>query len=339
MSETKLMALREAVNLAMSEEMRKDPDIFLMGEDVGIYGGDFGTSVGMLAEFGEKRVKDTPISEAAIAGAAVGAAITGLRPIVDLTFMDFITIALDAIVNNGAKNNYMFGGGLKTPVTFRVASGSGIGSAAQHSQSLESWLTHIPGIKVVAPGNANDAKGLLKSSIQDNNIVIFMEPKALYGKKEEVTQDPDFYIPLGKGEIKREGTDLTIVTYGRMLERVLKAAEEVAEQGINVEVVDPRTLVPLDKELIFESVKKTGKLMLVNDAYKTGGFIGEMLLWLLKVKHLITLTTQLYVWQVKMCLYLMRVSWNKRFFQMLKRLRLLLSRWLIKETNYLATVK
>lgn len=276
MSETKLMALREAVNLAMSEEMRKDPDIFLMGEDVGIYGGDFGTSVGMLAEFGEKRVKDTPISEAAIAGAAVGAAITGLRPIVDLTFMDFITIALDAIVNNGAKNNYMFGGGLKTPVTFRVASGSGIGSAAQHSQSLESWLTHIPGIKVVAPGNANDAKGLLKSSIQDNNIVIFMEPKALYGKKEEVTQDPDFYIPLGKGEIKREGTDLTIVTYGRMLERVLKAAEEVAEQGINVEVVDPRTLVPLDKELIFESVKKTGKLMLINDAYKTGGFIGEI---------------------------------------------------------------
>ena len=272
MSETKLMALREAVNLAMSEEMRKDENIFLMGEDVGIYGGDFGTSVGMLAEFGEKRVKDTPISEAAIAGAAVGSAITGLRPIVDLTFMDFITIALDAIVNNGAKNNYMFGGGLKTPVTFRVASGSGIGSAAQHSQSLESWLTHIPGIK----GNANDAKGLLKSAIQDNNIVIFMEPKALYGKKEEVTQDPNFYIPLGKGEIKREGTDLTIVTYGRMLERVLKAAEEVAEQGINVEVVDPRTLIPLDKELIFESVKKTGKLMLVNDAYKTGGFIGEI---------------------------------------------------------------
>lgn len=276
MAETKVMALREAINLAMSEEMRKDEDIFLMGEDVGVYGGDFGTSVGMLAEFGEKRVRDTPISEAAIAGAAVGAAITGLRPIIDLTFMDFITIALDAIVNNGAKNNYMFGGGLKTPVTYRVASGSGIGSAAQHSQSLEAWLTHIPGIKVVAPGNANDAKGLLKSSIQDNNIVIFMEPKALYGKKEEVTQDPDFYIPLGKGEIKREGTDLTIVSYGRMLERVLKAAEEVAVDGINVEVVDPRTLIPLDKELIIDSVKKTGKLMLVNDAYKTGGFIGEI---------------------------------------------------------------
>lgn len=276
MTETKLMALREAVNLAMSEEMRKDENIFLIGEDVGVYGGDFGTSVGMLEEFGAKRVKDTPISEAAISGAAIGAAITGLRPIVDVTFMDFITIMMDAIVNNGAKNNYMFGGGLKTPVTFRVASGSGIGSAAQHSQSLEAWLTHIPGIKVVAPGTANEAKGLLKSSIQDNNIVIFMEPKALYGKKEEVNQDPDFYIPLGKGDIKREGKDLTIVSYGRMLERVLQAAEEVAEEGIEVEVVDPRTLIPLDLDMIVDSVKKTGKLMLVNDAYKTGGFIGEI---------------------------------------------------------------
>ena len=276
MSETKVVALREAINLAMSEEMRKDEKIILMGEDVGIYGGDFGTSVGMLAEFGEKRVKDTPISEAAIAGSAVGAAQTGLRPIVDLTFMDFVTIAMDAIVNQGAKANYMFGGGLKTPVTFRVASGSGIGSAAQHSQSLEAWLTHIPGIKVVAPGTVNDAKALLKSAIRDNNIVIFMEPKALYGKKEEVHLDPDFYIPLGKGEIKREGTDVTIVSYGRMLERVLKAAEEVAAEDISVEVVDPRTLIPLDKDLIINSVKKTGKVILVNDAYKTGGFIGEI---------------------------------------------------------------
>ncbi|MFU2164408.1 alpha-ketoacid dehydrogenase subunit beta [Streptococcus pluranimalium] len=276
MTETKSMALREAINLAMSEEMRKDDNIFLIGEDVGVYGGDFGTSVGMLEEFGPKRVKDTPISEAAISGAAIGAAITGLRPIVDVTFMDFITIMMDAIVNNGAKNNYMFGGGLKTPVTFRVASGSGIGSAAQHSQSLEAWLTHIPGIKVVAPGTANEAKGLLKSSIQDNNIVIFMEPKALYGKKEEVNQDPDFYLPLGKGDVKREGKDLTIVSYGRMLERVLQAAEEVAAEGIDVEVVDPRTLIPLDLDMIVDSVKKTGKLMLVNDAYKTGGFIGEI---------------------------------------------------------------
>ncbi|MCC9895894.1 alpha-ketoacid dehydrogenase subunit beta, partial [Streptococcus agalactiae] len=205
-----------------------------------------------------------------------GAAQTGLRPIVDLTFMDFVTIAMDAIVNQGAKTNYMFGGGLSTPVTFRVASGSGIGSAAQHSQSLEAWLTHIPGLKVVAPGTVNESKALLKSSILDNNPVIFLEPKALYGKKEEVNMDPDFYIPLGKGDIKREGTDLTIVSYGRMLERVMQAAEEVAEEGINVEVVDPRTLIPLDKELIIDSVKKTGKLILVNDAYKTGGFTGEI---------------------------------------------------------------
>ncbi|KXT76374.1 alpha-ketoacid dehydrogenase subunit beta [Streptococcus sp. DD12] len=276
MTEFKKMALREAINLAQSQEMRRDEKVFLMGEDVGVYGGDFGTSVGMLAEFGEKRVRDTPISEAAIAGAAVGAAQTGLRPIVDLTFMDFITIAMDAIVNQAAKTNYMFGGGLKTPVTFRVASGSGIGSAAQHSQSLEAWVAHIPGLKVVAPGTANDAKALLKASIRDNNPVIFLEPKALYGKKEEVDQDPDFIIPLGKGDIKREGSDVTIVTYGRMLERVLQAAQEVEQDGISVEVVDPRTLIPLDKDIIINSVKKTGRVILVNDAYKTGGFIGEI---------------------------------------------------------------
>lgn len=205
MSETKVMALREAINVAMSEEMRKDEKVFLMGEDVGVYGGDFGTSVGMLEEFGAKRVRDTPISEAAIAGSAIGAAQTGLRPIVDLTFMDFVTIAMDAIVNQGAKTNYMFGGGLSTPVTFRVASGSGIGSAAQHSQSLEAWLTHIPGLKVVAPGTVNESKALLKSSILDNNPVIFLEPKALYGKKEEVNMDPDFYIPLGKGILSVRG--------------------------------------------------------------------------------------------------------------------------------------
>ena len=274
--ETKTMSFRDTIILAMSEEMRRDENVLLMGEDVGVFGGDFGTSVGMLEEFGPERVRDCPISEAAISGAAAGAAMTGLRPIVDMTFMDFSVIAMDAIVNQGAKANYMFGGGLKTPVTFRVASGSGIGSAAQHSQSLEAWLTHIPGIKVVAPGTVNDAKALLKSAIRDNNIVIFMEPKALYGKKEEVNLDPDFYIPLGKGEIKREGTDVTIVSYGRMLERVLKAAEEVAAEDISVEVVDPRTLIPLDKDLIINSVKKTGKVILVNDAYKTGGFIGEI---------------------------------------------------------------
>lgn len=275
--ETKFMSYRDAVNLAMSEEMRRDENIYLMGEDVGIYGGDFGTSVGMIKEFGDERVMDTPISEAAIAGCAIGSAITGMRPIVDLTFMDFLTIAMDAIVNQGAKLRYMFGGqNIKVPVTFRCAAGSGIGSASQHSQSLEAWLTHIPGLKVVAPGTIQDVKGLLKSAIRDNNIVIFLEYKAQYNLKGEVTTDSDFLIPLGKGEIKREGKDLTIVSYGRMLERALKAADESAKEGYSVEVVDPRTLVPLDKEIIIESVKKTGKLILVNDAYKTGGFIGEI---------------------------------------------------------------
>lgn len=274
--ETKLMSFRDTIILAMSEEMRRDPDVFLMGEDVGIFGGDFGTSVGMLEEFGPERVRDTPISEAAISGAAAGAAMTGLRPIVDMTFMDFSVIAMDAIVNQAAKTRYMFGGKGKVPMTVRCAAGNGVGSAAQHSQSLESWFTHIPGLKVVAPGTPADMKGLLKASIRDNNPVIILEYKSEFNQKGEVPVDPEYIIPLGKGEIKREGTDVTVVTYGKMLRRVLQAAEELAEAGVSVEVVDPRTLVPLDKEIIINSVKKTGKVVLVNDAHKTSGFIGEI---------------------------------------------------------------
>ena len=274
--ETKLMSVKEAIITAMSEEMRKDENVFLMGEDVGIFGGDFGTSVGMLDEFGPERIKDTPISESAISGAAVGAAMTGLRPIVDVTFMDFIVYMMDNIVNQAAKTRYMFGGKGQVPVTFRCAPGSGVGSAAQHSQSLESWFTHIPGVKVVAPGTPADVKGLLKSAIRDNNPVIFLEYKAQYNMKGEVPTDPEFVIPLGKGEIKKEGKDITIVTYGRMLERVMKAAEIAESEGISVEVVDPRTLIPLDKEIILNSVKKTGRVILVNDAHKTSGFIGEI---------------------------------------------------------------
>ncbi|MBF0699216.1 alpha-ketoacid dehydrogenase subunit beta [Streptococcus danieliae] len=274
--ETKLMSFRDTIILAMSEEMRRDPDVFLMGEDVGIFGGDFGTSVGMLEEFGPERVRDTPISEAAISGAAAGAAMTGLRPIVDMTFMDFSVIAMDAIVNQAAKTRYMFGGKGKVPMTVRCAAGNGVGSAAQHSQSLESWFTHIPGLKVVAPGTPADMKGLLKASIRDNNPVIILEYKSEFNQKGEVPVDPEYVIPLGKGEIKREGTDVTVVTYGKMLRRVLQAAEELAEAGVSVEVVDPRTLVPLDKEIIINSVKKTGKVVLVNDAHKTSGFIGEI---------------------------------------------------------------
>ena len=274
--ETKDMKFKEAIILAMSEEMRRDPDVLLMGEDVGVFGGDFGTSVGMIEEFGPERVRDCPISEAAIAGAASGAAMTGLRPIVDVTFMDFIVIAMDSIVNQAAKTRYMFGGKGKVPVTFRVAAGNGVGSAAQHSQSLESWFTHIPGLKVVAPGTPGDMKGLLKASIRDNNPVIILEYKSEFNQKGPVPVDPEYVIPLGVGEIKKEGKDVTVVTYGKMLSRVMKAAEDLEKEGISVEVVDPRTLIPLDKDIIINSVKKTGKVVLVNDAHKTSGFIGEI---------------------------------------------------------------
>lgn len=274
--ETKDMKFKEAIILAMSEEMRRDPDVLLMGEDVGVFGGDFGTSVGMIEEFGPERVRDCPISEAAIAGAASGAAMTGLRPIVDVTFMDFVVIAMDAIVNQAAKTRYMFGGKGSVPVTFRVAAGNGVGSAAQHSQSLESWFTHIPGLKVVAPGTPGDMKGLLKASIRDNNPVIILEYKSEFNQKGPVPVDPEYVIPLGVGEIKKEGKDVTVVTYGKMLSRVMKAAEDLEKEGISVEVVDPRTLVPLDKDIIINSVKKTGKVVLVNDAHKTSGFIGEI---------------------------------------------------------------
>lgn len=275
--ERKEMTIRDAILSAMSEEMRRDENVFLMGEDVGVFGGDFGTSVGMLEEFGKERIRDTPISEGAISGAAVGAAMTGLRPIVDVAFMDFIVFMMDNIVNQAAKTRYMFGGKGQVPAVFRVAAGAGVSSAAQHSQSLEAWFTHIPGLKVVAPGTPADVKGLLKSAIRDNNTVIFLEYKSQYNMRGEVPTDPDFTIPLGKADIKREGKDVTVVTYGRMLERVLKAVDEVREtEGVSVEVVDLRTLMPLDKEAIMNSVKKTGRVLLVNDAHKTGGFIGEI---------------------------------------------------------------
>lgn len=275
--ETKIMSVRDAIIMAMSEEMRRDENVFLMGEDVGVFGGDFGTSVGMLEEFGKERVRDTPISENAISGAAIGAAMTGMRPIVDVTFMDFIVYMMDNIVNQAAKTRYMYGGKGQIPVVFRAAAGGGVGSAAQHSQSLEAWFTHIPGLKVIAPGTPADVKGLLKAAIRDNNPVIFLEYKAQYNMKGEVPLDPDFVLPIGKADIKKEGKDVTVVTYGRMLERVMKAAGEVKEaEGVEVEVVDLRTLSPLDKDTVIESVKKTGKVLLVNDAHKTGGFIGEV---------------------------------------------------------------
>ncbi len=265
----------EAIREAMSEEMRRDENVFLMGEDVGLYGGAFGVTVGMFEEFGEERVRDTPISEAVIAGAAAGAAVTGMRPVAEIMFMDFTTIAMDSLVNQAAKMRYMFGGKAKVPMVLRCPAGSGTGAAAQHSQSLEAWFCHVPGLKVVAPSTPADAKGLLKSAIRDDNPVIFVEQKLLYRKKGIVPEE-EFIIPLGKADIKRKGTDVTIITYGRMAESVLSAAADMEQEGISIEVIDPRTLVPLDRETIIESVIKTGRAVVVHEAVKTGGYGGEI---------------------------------------------------------------
>ncbi len=265
----------EAIREAMCEEMRRDENVIFLGEDIGIYGGAFGVSVGMFEEFGPRRVKDTPISEAAVAGVAVGAAATGLRPIAEIMFMDFVTLAMDQIVNQGAKMRYMFGGKAKVPMVIRFPAGSGTGAAAQHSQSLEAWLCHVPGLKVVAPSTPADAKGLLKAAIRDDNPVMFIEQKLLYRKKGFVPEE-EYVTPLGKADIKREGKDVTIIVYGRMLDRVLAVAEEVAKEGTEIEVVDPMTLTPLDTETIVESVKKTGRAIVVHEACKTGGFGGEI---------------------------------------------------------------
>jgi len=265
----------EAVREAMSQEMRKDPNVFLMGEDIGVYGGAFGVSVGMLDEFGPERVRDTPISEAAIMGAAVGAAMTGMRPIAEIQFSDFITIGMDQLVNQAAKSRYMFGGLAKVPMVVRSPAGSGTGAAGQHSSSMEAWYAHVPGLKVVIPSTPKDAKGLLLTAIRDNNPVVFLEQKLLYRVKGEVPEE-EYTIPFGVADIKRAGKDLTLVTWGRMVNRSLEAAEALAKEGIDVEVIDPRTLLPLDADTIIQSVKKTGKILIVHEAVQTGGFGGEI---------------------------------------------------------------
>lgn len=266
----------QAIREAMTLEMRRNENIFLMGEDVGLYGGAFGVSAGMLEEFGEARVKDTPISEAVIVGAAAGAAAMGMRPIAEIMFSDFLTIAMDQLVNQAAKMRYMFGGKACVPMVVRTASGSGTGAAAQHSQSPEAWFCNAPGLKVVMPSTPADAKGLLISAIRDDNPVLFFEPKVLYRTKGEVPEG-DYTVPLGKADIKREGTDLTIISYGRMLPVCLDAAAQLKKnEGISAEVVDPRTLVPLDKETIIASASKTGRVLIVHEACQTGGFGGEL---------------------------------------------------------------
>ncbi|MER3126725.1 alpha-ketoacid dehydrogenase subunit beta [Bacillus pumilus] len=265
----------EAVREAMSQEMRENQDVFILGEDIGVYGGAFGVTRGMIEEFGPERVRNTPISEAAIAGGAVGAALTGMRPILELQFSDFITIAMDQLVNQAAKTRYMFGGKGKVPLVVRTPAGSGTGAAAQHSQSLEAWMAHIPGLKVVQPSTAYDAKGLLKAAMDDDNPVIFYEHKLLYKTIGEVPEEA-YSIPLGKADVKRSGKDVTIVATAIMVHKALEAAKELEAEGIDVEIIDPRTLVPLDEETIIESVKKTGKCIVVHEAVKRGGYGGEI---------------------------------------------------------------
>ena len=267
---------RQAIHDAMVEEMRRDDRVFLLGEDIGTYGGAFGVSAGMLEEFGPERIRETPISEEGIIGAAAGAAMVGMRPIAEMMFMDFILLGMEPLVNQAAKARYMFGGKATVPMVVRMPNGSGTGAAAQHSQSLETILMHIPGIKVVAPSTPYDAKGLLISSIRDANPVCFLEHKLLYKSKGEVP-DGEYTIPLGVADIKRPGTDITVVTSEIMVQKSLAAAERLSKEGISVEIIDPRTLRPLDTETIAKSVKKTGRLLIVHEAVKTAGWAGEVM--------------------------------------------------------------
>jgi acetoin:2,6-dichlorophenolindophenol oxidoreductase subunit beta len=265
----------EAIREAITQEIKSNEDVFILGEDIGIYGGAFGVTNGMVQELGTDKVLNTPISEAAITGVAVGSALTGMKPILELQFSDFITIAMDQIVNQAAKIRYMFGGKGKIPLVIRTPGGSGAGFAAQHSQSLEAWMTHIPGLKVVQPSTPYDAKGLFKAAMDDDNPVIFYEHKLLYGIRGEVPEE-SYSIPLGKADIKRQGSDVTVVATSLMVHRSLQAAEELEKEGISVEVIDPRTLVPLDIETIVESVKKTGRAVVVYEAVQRGGYGAEI---------------------------------------------------------------
>ena len=269
-----MMTYGEAIREGMSIRMRENPNVVLFGEDVGAFGGCFGVSAGMFDEFGPERVRDTPISEGAIIGCAVGAAATGLRPIAELMFCDFLTVGMDQLVNQAAKMRYMFGGKISMPMVVRLPAGAGTGAAAQHSQSLEAWLTHVPGLKVVYPSCAQDALGLMLAAIDDEDPVMYFEQKTLFGVKGEVTSlEP---IPLGKGRIVREGGDLSIITYGRQVYDALEAAEKLAADCVSVEVIDLRSLYPLDKELIGETIAKTHKAIVITEEVKRGGYGGEI---------------------------------------------------------------
>lgn len=270
----KEMTYAEAIRDGMRVELQRDPNVYIWGEDVGKFGGCFGVTSGLVDEF-PGRVIDTPISETAIVGAAVGAAAAGLRPIAEIMFVDFMGVCMDELFNQAAKMHYMFGGKAKIPLVLRTPCGAGMGAAAQHSQSMEAWFTHIPGLKTVMPSTPADAKGLMAAAVRDDNPVMYIEHKQLLGVKGDVPAG-DYVVPLGKADIKKEGSDVTIIAWSWMVHKALAAAEALAEEGIQAEVLDPRTLVPLDTESILQSVGKTGRLVIVHEAVKTGGFGGEI---------------------------------------------------------------
>ncbi len=264
----------EAIRQGLWEEMTRDEDVFVLGEDVGVYGGAFKVTAGFLDQFGEERVLDTPLSESAIVGAAIGAALMGMRPVAEMQFADFISCAFDQITNFAAKCRYRWGAGV--PLVIRAPSGGGIHGGPFHSQNPEMYFVHTPGLKVVAPSTAYDAKGLVKSAIRDEDPVLFFEHKYLYRRIKEELPSNEFLVPIGKADIKREGRDISVITYGAMVHKALEAAEVLADDGIELEVVDLRTLVPLDKAKVLESVKKTNKVILLHEDTRTGGFAGEL---------------------------------------------------------------
>jgi pyruvate dehydrogenase E1 component beta subunit len=267
---------REALREALREEMRKDSTVFLLGEDIGRYwGGAFKVTDGLAEEFGDERVRDTPISESAIIGVAVGAAITGMRPVAEIMFGDLTALAMDQIANQAAKLRYMFGGQAKVPLVIRTPFGAGVNIAAHHSQSLEAWFMHVPGLYVAVPSTPYDAKGLLKAAIRSNNPIFFCEHKLLYPIEGEVPEE-EYTIPFGVADVKREGTDVTVVATLYMVHKALNAAQELEREGINIEIVDPRTLTPLDKKTIINSIKKTGRLVIVSEDCKTAGVSAEI---------------------------------------------------------------
>jgi 2-oxoisovalerate dehydrogenase E1 component beta subunit len=264
----------EAIRQGIWEEMERDPNVFLLGEDIGVYGGAFKVTAGMLEHFGERRVVDTPLAESAVVGAAIGASFLGLRPVAEMQFADFISCGFDQIVNYAAKCRYRWNA--PVPIVVRAPSGGGIHGGPFHSQNPEAWFTHVPGLKVVTPATAYDAKGLIKASIRDNDPVVFFEHKALYRRIKEDIPEGDYTVPLGKARVFRAGTDLSIITYGAMVYVAQEAAETLEKEGVSVEIIDLRTLLPLDEDTVLESVRKTSRVIVLHEDTLTGGFGGEI---------------------------------------------------------------